>query len=115
MKANPLRWFLLFLLLAVTSELPAQQSEADRKLLTDIRAKAEKGDAVVEAGALIVATTPVGPGSVGGVGRGVRHACGTGNPHCSGEYSSGEAGLASGNWYRAAGAFGCQQAYLPVG
>jgi len=45
MKANPLRWLLLFLLLNAASELPAQQSEADRKLLADIRAKAEKGDA----------------------------------------------------------------------
>jgi TPR repeat protein len=47
MKANWLRWFLLFLLVSAVAvfELPAQQSEADRKLLADIRAKAEKGDA----------------------------------------------------------------------
>ena len=45
MKANPLRWFLLFLLGNVVLQLPAQQSEADRKLLADIRAKAEEGDA----------------------------------------------------------------------
>ena len=45
MKANPLRWFLLFLLVSAVFQLPAQQSEADRELLADIRAKAEKGDA----------------------------------------------------------------------
>ena len=47
MKAN---WWmtglLLLLLLNVTVlRLPAQQTEGDRKLLADIRAKAEKGDA----------------------------------------------------------------------
>lgn len=40
-----MRWFLLFLLGSAVLQLPAQQSEADRKLLADIRAKAEKGDA----------------------------------------------------------------------
>ena len=45
MRANRLRWFLLFLLVSAVFQLPAQQSEADRKLLADIRAKAEKGDA----------------------------------------------------------------------
>src|ERR1035438_9886500 len=45
MKANRLRWFLLFLLVSAVFQLPAQQSEADRKLLADIRAKAERGDA----------------------------------------------------------------------
>jgi uncharacterized protein len=45
MKANRLRWLLLFLLLWPVLRIPAQQSEADRKLLADIRAKAEKGDA----------------------------------------------------------------------
>lgn len=45
MKATRLRWFLLLLLLGAASQLLAQQSEADRKLLADIRAKAEKGDA----------------------------------------------------------------------
>lgn len=45
MKANRLRWFLLFLLLGIVSQLPAQQSAADRKLLAEIRAKADKGDA----------------------------------------------------------------------
>jgi hypothetical protein len=44
MKANRLRWFLLFLLVAVVGQLPTQQSEADRKLMADFRAKAEKGD-----------------------------------------------------------------------
>src|SRR5260221_494374 len=34
-----------FVLVAVAMRLPAQQSEADGKLLTDIRAKAEKGNA----------------------------------------------------------------------
>ncbi|MEK7706844.1 MAG: tetratricopeptide repeat protein, partial [Verrucomicrobiota bacterium] len=36
-------------LVAVAIRLPAQQSEADRKLLADIRAKAEKGDAQSQA------------------------------------------------------------------
>lgn len=45
MKANRLRWFLLLLLVSAVFQLPAQQSEADRKLLADVRAKAEKGDA----------------------------------------------------------------------
>ena len=45
MKANRLRWFVLFLLVSAVFQLPAQQSEADRKLLVDVRAKAEKGDA----------------------------------------------------------------------
>ena len=45
MKANRLRWFLLSLLAIGVFQSPAQQSEADRKLLADIRAKAEKGDA----------------------------------------------------------------------
>jgi TPR repeat protein len=45
MRTNRFRWFLLFLLVSAVFQLPAQQSEADRKLLADIRAKAEKGDA----------------------------------------------------------------------
>ena len=40
-----MRWFLLFLLGSAVFRLLAQQSEADRKLLADIRTKAEKGDA----------------------------------------------------------------------
>jgi TPR repeat protein len=40
-----LRWFLLFLLVSAVFQLPAQQSEQDRKLLAAIRTKAEKGDA----------------------------------------------------------------------
>lgn len=44
MRTNQLRWVLLFLLIAVL-RLPAQQSEADRKLMSEMRAKAEKGDA----------------------------------------------------------------------
>ena len=40
MKANRLNWFLLFLLASDVFLLRAQQSEADRKLLADIRAKA---------------------------------------------------------------------------
>ncbi len=44
MRANRLRWVFLFLLVAVL-RLPAQQSEADRKLLSEMRAKAERGDA----------------------------------------------------------------------
>src|ERR1039458_577184 len=45
MRANRLRWFLLFLLVSAVFQLPAQQSEADRKLLANVRAFAEKGDA----------------------------------------------------------------------
>ena len=45
MRVNRLRWFLLFLLGSAVFQLPAQQSEADRKLLADIRARAEKSDA----------------------------------------------------------------------
>ena len=45
MKAKRLKWFLLFLLVSAVFRLPAQQSEADRKLLADLRTKAEKGDA----------------------------------------------------------------------
>src|ERR1039458_9365426 len=44
MKTNPLTWTFL-LLLTVALNLCAQHSEADRKLLADIRAKAEIGDA----------------------------------------------------------------------
>ena len=40
-----MRWFLVFLLASAVFQLPAQQSEADRRLLADIRAKAEMGDA----------------------------------------------------------------------
>ena len=45
MKAIRLIFTLLLLLSAAVFELPAQQSEADRKLLAEIRARAEKGDA----------------------------------------------------------------------
>jgi len=44
MKTNWLTWMFL-LLLTVAVQLPAQQTEADRKLLADIRAQAERGDA----------------------------------------------------------------------
>ena len=45
MKANRLRWLLIFLLGSAVLQLPAQQSEADHKALADVRTKAEKGDA----------------------------------------------------------------------
>jgi uncharacterized protein len=45
MKANWLRWLLLLLLASAAFQLSAQQSEVNRKLLADVRAKAEKGDA----------------------------------------------------------------------
>ena len=46
MKRMPTAWFLLLLfLVSCASQRPAQQSEADRKLLADFRSKAEKGDA----------------------------------------------------------------------
>jgi hypothetical protein len=50
MMENRLGLFLLFLLVGAVSELPAQQSEADRKLLADVRAKAEEGDAQFQCG-----------------------------------------------------------------
>jgi TPR repeat protein len=45
MKANRLKWLLLLLLLVGVFQSPAQQDEADRNLLADVRTKAEKGDA----------------------------------------------------------------------
>ena len=45
MKTNRLGCSLLCLLLGGVFQLPAQQSDADRNALADIRAKAEKGDA----------------------------------------------------------------------
>ncbi len=45
MKENSSLFTLLLLLSAAALQLHAQQSEADRKLLADIRTKAEKGDA----------------------------------------------------------------------
>src|SRR5437016_806159 len=49
MKANRLTRAVLFLLLSgVAVQLPAQQSEVDRKLFDQTRAKAEKGDAVAQ-------------------------------------------------------------------
>jgi tetratricopeptide (TPR) repeat protein len=45
MKANLLIPLLLFLVLSAVFQLPAQQSDADRKRLADVRAKAGKGDA----------------------------------------------------------------------
>ena len=49
MKTNWLTWAFL-LLLALAFQLPAQQNEADRKLLAEIRAKAEKDDAESQLG-----------------------------------------------------------------
>jgi TPR repeat protein len=48
MKANRLRWLLPFLLGSAVFQSPAQQIEADRKSLAEVRAKAEKGDAVAQ-------------------------------------------------------------------
>jgi S1-C subfamily serine protease len=48
MKANRLVWFLLFWLVGAGFQLPAQQTEADRKWLAYIRAKAEKGDVAAQ-------------------------------------------------------------------
>ncbi len=45
MKASRLRRFLVFLLWGAVLQLPAQQSEADRKLLADIRLKSVERDA----------------------------------------------------------------------
>jgi hypothetical protein len=45
MKANRLKWLLVFLLVSAAFQLPAQQSEADHKLLAEVRAEAERGDA----------------------------------------------------------------------
>jgi len=48
MKANWFRWFLLFLLAGAVFQLPAQQSEAVRKSFEEIKARAEKGDALYQ-------------------------------------------------------------------
>jgi len=45
MNTNRLRWFLLFLLVSAVFQLLGQQTEADRKLLAGVCAKAQKGDA----------------------------------------------------------------------
>src|SRR5260370_41649487 len=45
MKANRLVLTVLLLVTAAVFQLPAQQNEADRKLLAEIRAGADKGDA----------------------------------------------------------------------
>ena len=45
MKANRFLFTVLFLLSAAVFRLPAQQNEADRKMLAEIRAGADKGDA----------------------------------------------------------------------
>jgi hypothetical protein len=45
MKANRFLFTVLFLLSAAVFRLPAQQNEADRKVLSEIRAGADKGDA----------------------------------------------------------------------
>jgi TPR repeat protein len=45
MKANRFLFTVLFLLSAAVFRLPAQQNEADRKVLAEIRARADKGDA----------------------------------------------------------------------
>src|SRR5437773_9249870 len=49
MKANRLFFTVLLLLSAAVFQLNAQQSKADRKLLDEIRARAEKGDAQFQA------------------------------------------------------------------
>ena len=50
MKTTPLAWFLWLLLLVTgASQLPAKPTEADRNLLlTELRAKAEHGDATAQ-------------------------------------------------------------------
>jgi uncharacterized protein len=45
MKANRLVFTVLLLVTAAVFQLPAQQNEADRKVLAEIRAGADKGDA----------------------------------------------------------------------
>src|SRR6266496_1792319 len=45
MKANWVKWVLLLLFGGAVFQWPDQQSEADRKLLADIRGESEKGDA----------------------------------------------------------------------
>ncbi len=45
MKANRLVFTVLLLVTAAVFQLPAQQNEADRKVLAEIRAEADKGDA----------------------------------------------------------------------
>ena len=45
MKTNQLLFTVLLLVTAAVFQLPAQQNEADRKVLVEIRAGADKGDA----------------------------------------------------------------------
>jgi hypothetical protein len=45
MKTNWLTYIVIVLFMNIAGNLPAQQSEADRKLLADLRIKAEGGDA----------------------------------------------------------------------
>ena len=45
MKTNQLLFTVLLLVTAAVFQLPAQQNEADRKVLAEIRAGADKGDA----------------------------------------------------------------------
>ena len=49
MKANRLRWFLLLLVVGAVFQLPAQQTEADRKRFEEIKAPAQKGGAEANA------------------------------------------------------------------
>ena len=49
-KAFRLMWVLFLLLSAVVVQLPAQQSEADRKRFQEINAKAQTGDAEAQCG-----------------------------------------------------------------
>src|SRR5437016_7075537 len=44
MKANQLKRLLISLFVSTVSQLTAHQTEADRQLLVDLRAKADKGD-----------------------------------------------------------------------
>src|SRR3989442_733325 len=48
MKSNHVVLALICLSLSVSIQLAAQQSEVDRKLLAEIRAEAEKGDAAAQ-------------------------------------------------------------------
>ncbi|MCX6928247.1 MAG: tetratricopeptide repeat-containing serine protease family protein, partial [Verrucomicrobia bacterium] len=109
MKASLLRWSLLFLLGSAAFQLPAQQSESDRKLLADVRADAEKRDAQAQ--------NAVG----GGV---IRAEADRGNAQAQnalgGAFEFGMIGLAEDNaeaakWYRKAAEQNCAEAQYNLG
>src|SRR5438132_295390 len=71
MATTRLRWFLLLLLASAVCQVRAQQSEVARKLMADVRVKAEKGDAqsqLVLGGALCLGILGIAKDEVESVG-----------------------------------------------